>query len=125
MMYFPSLRCIARMGGWHSCSRSFVARGLFLRGRETLPLWNLHAAQVFQRLRCLSEVYREPTVDIAHAQETPYLGSGLGEDGLLDGLEVLLVHTQAPWPHYMAEGLHPAAKEVALLCVEGDPMLPE
>jgi len=22
MMYFPSLRGIARMGGWHSCSRS-------------------------------------------------------------------------------------------------------
>jgi len=50
---------------------------------------------------------------------------GLGEDGLLDGFEVLLTHTQASCPYYMAKVLHLVTKEVALLCLEGDPVLPE
>jgi len=50
---------------------------------------------------------------------------GLGEDGLFDGFEILLIHTQASLPYYMAKVLHLVTKEVELLCLEGDPMLPE
>jgi len=58
-------------------------------------------------------------------KKPPQLGLDLGEEGLLNGFEVFLIHPQASWPYYMAKVLHLVTIEVALLCLEGDPMFPE
>jgi len=71
------------------------------------------------------KVRRKPPVDVTYAQEARQLGLRLWKHILLYGFEVLLVRTQTSCSHYMAKVLHLVTKEVALLRIEGDPLLPE
>jgi len=114
-MYLPSFLGRAEIGGLKS-----ISRNLLLLSRRGKPLWQRRTRQAVERLRVLREAVGEAPIYVTHPQEAPQLGLRLGELGLPDGFQVLLIDADTSGPNYKAKVLHLVTEEVAPFCLKRD-----